>query len=317
MIIVDGTLTGDYFLTDEQKLETFRFICNIGIKYVQVKLQDYLLLVNDLKSNRNTTNRPTPNEPELIVCIDDMVQSANNDEDNDRKTVLNGLKTVMITVTQKNIQVVKRFCIDNPNINIVICVDNGFTGDYNVLSGIVVELEELITRICIRDKLGIATHTQVEDVLTLIQSISSNNIDIQGDFWNTLDGAVYNTCNAVLHGCEWVTTSIVKSAQSCANLYKVLLRVRKLYQEITTGITGVITDVKLITPKSQNDLTDPQVLTTFLKYKLPDVYQHLNDTYINKLADTVSDDITKTPFIKKILQGTDQEKINYLMKYIG
>lgn len=97
----------------------------------------------------------------------------------------------------------------NNNIKIRFSTEDSFRTDPNVLSKLFLAIEDYVDRIGIADTVGIATHSDIEDLITLIKNFTSSSLDIECHFHNDSSSAVYNAFIALLNGCTHINTTIL------------------------------------------------------------------------------------------------------------
>ena len=96
-----------------------------------------------------------------------------------------------------------------PNTEIRFSTEDSFRTDPNVLSKLFLSIEDYVDRIGIADTVGIATHYDIEELVSIIKSTTSSNLPIECHFHNDSSSAVYNAFVALLNGCTHINTCVL------------------------------------------------------------------------------------------------------------
>jgi len=97
----------------------------------------------------------------------------------------------------------------NKTIEVRFSTEDSFRTDPNVLSKLFLAIEDYIDRIGIADTIGVATHQDIENTVSIIKNSTSSSLDIECHFHNDSSSAVYNAYTALINGCTHINTSIL------------------------------------------------------------------------------------------------------------
>lgn len=221
----------------------------------------------------------------------------------------------------ENLKHVKRI---SPDIQICFSIKDSFKTDCNILSNVFLLLEDYIDRIGVIDNIGAATHQDVEDILSIVENITSRNLPIECQFHNNSSSAVYNSFVALTNGCTYINTSVLGERNGITDLSGLISRLYTTYPNLLTKYKlSILKDIDIFVSDIIHinnpglTFTNESGIHNFIKQHLPKHYSNLTSEYIEKLhVQMISDVSFHNDLYIKLNTDLDFAK-SYILSYIN
>lgn len=316
--IVDSTLINKQDLSINQKKQFLLCLEKIGIEYVEITMSQKLLDELECLVNFKTQNG---------LRIKLIINTCNQRDHLDKILQLHypiDCINIEIDVSETELDKIIQQSISNltyiksisRNVETILTIKNSFITDKNYLAKIFLSIEDYVDRVCLVDSTGIATHTDVEDLLILLKNTTTTQLHIGCQFYNYSSSAVYNSFIALQNGCTYITT-ILTSPYTMTDFNGLVSRIQTIYPESTSKYSlKTFNEFSLFNPIFTPDMDSKRLYEFMINY-LPNVIEKLQEDYILKLNNVLRNDMSQDNDLCNKLNDDIDFSISYILKYIN